>query len=191
MHVQRLPRRLWYRWSEGGVETEYATDIPTPVPEIKCDEILVEVPPIVPNSFELFGSKFPGGQIVRLAVIYSFTPATIGNVFNYPDGIRQEVNLQGTNIVGQVIQGIYFGQIIYRNAYFITPPNTLKPRRDLVIGGDRIINPTVEAPCPKWRFTGGNCPPGSQDCGNCCLDCAALVAGIDGLTAAVKAMVRR
>jgi hypothetical protein len=198
MHVERLPRRLWYRWTEGGTETEYPTDIPTPIPEIKCDEVQVEVPPSVPGDFSFYVSQpnLPGQQTgasnYLLANFYSWQ---VPVYFMYPRfsgdpycGLR----ITTYNWLGQPsnYDGVA-GRAYTCGSLYMTPGNTLKPRRDLLIGSDRIINPTVNTPCPKWRFTGGNCPPNSLDCGNCCLDCAAVVAGIEGVTATVKGIVGR
>lgn len=184
MHVERLPRRLRYRWTEGGAETEYPTDLPTPPPEIKCDEVMVTVPPSLPNTFQIFAMPYPSGAVRSVAAIFSWSVPTI-NVYNYPDFLRQEVGLIGTNQFGQMINGSRESLIIVRNSYYLTPSGTQLPRRDLLVGSDRIINPALNTPCPKWRFTGGNCPPGSIDCGNCCLDCASTKAEIEGVTAAV------
>lgn len=181
MELQRLGRRLFYRWTEGGTEIEYPTDLPDPTPEIKCDEILIDQPPPLPNSFRLIGVPYPNGQPRQVAGIYSWAYPTVV-VYNYPDGLRQEVNLAGIGFVGQPITGNRDAVIIVRNAYYITPGITQVPRRDLLVGSDRLINPTLNTPCPTWRLAGGNCPPNSLDCGNCCLDCAAVKAGIQSLT---------
>lgn len=187
MHVERLPRRLWYRW-EGGAEIEYSTDIPTPIPQIKCDEVEVLVPPSVPQTFTLWGLAPGGSAYIVVSSAFSYALPTINVVFWGNNPTRYQIGLRV-----MLWNGVWTnaaGNLIATN-WYLTPGDTLQTRRDLLVGGDRIINPTVEAPCPKWRFTGGNCPPGSQDCGGCCLDCASVVAGLDGLTATVKAMTRR
>lgn len=184
MHVERLPRKLLYRWADGDVETEYATDIPTPPPEIKCEEVQVSVPPPIPNTFVLWGLQSGSYRIVSSAT--SWAQPTI-NVFPWAPP-RYEIGLRVMNQFG--VWGNGPGSMITTN-WYLTPGNSIATRRDLLIGGDRIQNPTVNAPCGKTRFTGGQCPPNSIDCGSCCLDCAAVVAGIEGLTATVKGITGR
>lgn len=185
MHVARLPRRLWYRW-EGGAEIEYPTDIPTPQPEIKCDEVQVPVPPSLPAQFAFHGIR-TNGEVVHppsaFNVMWSWSQPYLVPMFS---GNRVSYRMVGSDQLGR-LREVYDTSPSYHvfNTVFITPGNTDKPRRDLLVGSDRLINPTVNTPCPKWRFTGGNCPEGSIDCGNCCLDCAAVKAGIEGLTTSV------
>ena len=190
MQVPRLPRRLRYRWSDGGVETEYSADIPTPPPEIKCDEVQVTVPPALPQVFTIYATQPQWGTQSYQANAYvnqatSFAVPTIRYEAYFSSGHCQ-VWIGFTNFNGSSYElGSSTSAIYVCGSAYMVPGNSLKPRRDLLIGSDRIQNPTLEAPCPTWRFTGGNCPEGSLDCGNCCLDCASIKSSIDGLTAAV------
>jgi hypothetical protein len=186
MHVPRLPRRLLYNFPGGG-ETEYPTDIPTPQPEIKTESVQVPVPPPVPQLFKLHAVKTSGEAIFPPNALCQFWS------WRFPD-VRQvarnggqyfQFEMIGQNMIGQEIRcGDSFGAYLAGTG-FVSPGATLRPRCDLLIGSDRLINPTVDTPCPTWRFTGGNCPPNSLGCGNCCLDCASTTAGIDGVTALV------
>ena len=191
MQVPRLPRRLRYRWSDGGVETEYSADIPTPPPEIKCDTVQVTVPPSLPASFYLYATKVfgttytPNTYVISL-ISYSMPSIVVtSTTFFAGAGNLDKLGIRGTNQFGQVAQANDSFYHYQPGTAYLTPGGTQKPRRDLLVGADRIQNPTLEAPCPTWRFTGGNCPEGSLDCGNCCLDCAGVKAGIEGITASV------
>ena len=192
MHVDRLPRRLWYRWTEGGAETEHPTDIPTPPPEIKCDAVQVNVPPVVPGLFHFFVSQpnlpgqQPGANNYLLAGFYSFQIPTFFMYARFNNDPYCGLRITTFNQFGQ--PNNYDGQparAYICGSLYMTPSSSQVPRRDLLVGADRLVNPSPNTPCPKWRFTGGNCPEGSIDCGNCCLDCASVNAGIDGITAAV------
>ena len=184
MQVPRLPRRLRYRWSDGGVETEYSADIPTPPPEIKTNIVQVAVPRQYPTSFVLYATYSSNGQTTIVNQIHSYSEAYFTQTFQAGNpGVRLYLN--GTNAQGMLYQASTNFSFFVSGSAYITPGANLKPRCDLLVGSDRIMNPTLEAPCPTWRFTGGNCPEGSLDCGNCCLDCAAVKAGIEGITASV------
>lgn len=182
MHTPRLPRKLWYRWTSSGSETEYPVDIPTPPPEIKCDEVMITVPPSVPQTFTLFGMPAGSGSYSVVSQAFSYAIPTINVVFWSNNPTRYQIGLRIMTILGNWSNAA--GNMIATN-WYLTPGNSLQPRRDLLVGGDRITNPTINTSCPAWRFTGGNCPEGTIECGTCCLDCAAVKSGIDGLTAAV------
>ena len=185
MHVERLPRRLWYRWSQGGAEIEYGNDIPTPPPEIKTNTLQVPVPRTFPTLFQLHATRLDGIPVHppnALAQIWSWSEAYF---IQLQSGGKFYFRIYGTNQFGQQIQAQESFLSYQAGSGFVTPGPNLKPRCDLLVGIDRIINPTVDTPCPTWRFTGGNCPEGSIDCGNCCLDCAAVKSGIEGITASV------
>ncbi len=180
MEVERLPRKLWYRWTDAGQETEYGPNIPTPIPEIKCDAVQVTIPPTLPNTFYLIGLNPQTGNYEVVASGFSYGQPIV-NVFPW-DPPRYQIGLRLMDWAGNYFNAS--GNMI-TTSWYTTPGDSIGTRRDLLIGGVRIQNPTVNAPCPTWRFTGGNCPPGSIDCGNCCLDCASIKSSIDGLTAAV------
>lgn len=187
MYLERLPRKLRYRWSNSGSEIEYPANISTPVPEIKCDEVMITIPPSLPNFFQMYARvapvSSPPNEVILNTQGQSWTVPTIETLTS---GSWCYYYLWGTDAQGQNYR---IGGDTFRNYYcgsaYITPGSTQQPRRDLLIGVDRIVNPTINTPCPTWRFTGGNCPPGSLDCGNCCLDCASVKSSIDGLTSAV------
>lgn len=180
MQVERLPRRLLYRWSGGGVETEYGANIPTPAPEIKCDEVQVTIPPTLPSHFVLWGLNPQTGSFQVIAQGQSYRQPEL-SIFPWSPP-SYDVGMWLFDILGNRFSAS--GNMI-TTTWYLTPGDTIKPRRDLLIGAVRIQNPTVDTPCPTWRFTGGNCPVGSIDCGNCCLDCASIKSSIEGLTAAV------
>ncbi len=181
MHVARLPRRVLYTFP-GQLEAEYPADLPTPTPEVKCDTVLVSVPPSLPQTFTLWGLATGGSAYIVVSSAFSYSQPIINVTFWANNPTRYQIGLRV-----MLWNGVWTnaaGNLIATN-WYLTPGDTTKPRRDLLIGSDRIVNPTIDTPCPTWRFTGGNCPPNSLDCGNCCLDCASVVAGIEGVTSAV------
>lgn len=181
MHIARLPRRLRYTMP-GQAEIEYPADIPTPIPEIRCDVVQVEVPPTPPQVYTLWGLAAGATSYTRVASAASIAPPEVTTFFWANNPTRWQIGLRVRDWNGLWVNAS--GNLI-AVAWYLTPGNTLKPRRDLLVGSDRIINPTVDTPCPTWRLTGGNCPPNSTECGDCCLDCAAMVAALDGVTATV------
>lgn len=190
MHVERLPRRLWYRWSEGGTEIEYPTDIPTPAPEIKCDEVVTSVPPQLPAVFTVYAIQpafaqqtYNPNSYVNQAQSYAYP--TIRYAPYFSSGHCQ-IYIRFTRSNGSSYElGSSTSSVYVCGSASMTPNTQEARRRDLLVGSDRITNPTLNTPCPTWRFTGGNCPEGSKDCGNCCLDCASVKAGIEGITSSV------
>ena len=190
MEVQRLPRRLFYRWTPTGAEIEYPTNIPNPAPEIACDTVQVTVPPTLPNWFTLWAleTQGNGSQAWRnFTVGFSITVPVVSQSFSHMllGQSRCWTSWTFTNQWGQ--QGSGFAQFTRQvcGTAQLTPGNGQAPRRDLLVGTDRIINPTINAPCPTWRLAGGNCPPNSLDCGDCCLDCAAINTAVNGVTSSV------
>jgi hypothetical protein len=190
MEVQRLPRRLFYRWTALGVEIEYPTNIPNPAPNITCDTVQVTVPPAFPAWFTVYATQPQWGSqgFIANSVVnarWSWQIPTIRYSAFFSSGHCQVwirfFNANGTSYeVSSSTSAIYFC-----GSAWMTPSSQQLPRRDLLVGADRIINPTINAPCPTWRLAGGNCPPNSLDCGNCCLDCAAVNSAINGVTSAV------
>lgn len=184
MELQRSPRRLFYKWASSS-EIEYPTDIPSPSPEITTATIQVPIPRTFPVRFGLHATQSNGTPIHppnALAFMWSWSEAYFvqllsGNSFYY--------RIYGTNQLGQQIQAQESFLSYLPGTGFISPGQSLAPRCDLVVGGDRITNPTINAPCPTWRIAGGKCPDGSIDCGNCCLDCASINSAINGLTSSV------
>jgi len=185
MEVQRLPRRLFYRWTPTGAEIEYPTNIPTPVPSIVCDTVQITIPPAVPGTFTLWGLPLNGSYRI-VSQSYSFAQPQITTFFWSSNPTRHEVGMRVVlfNARGQLAWVNASGSAIVVD-WYLTPGSTQQPRRDLLVGADRIINPTINAPCPTWRLAGGNCPPNSLDCGNCCLDCAAVNSAVNGVTSAI------
>lgn len=183
MEIPRLPRRLFYKFPNSP-ETEYGQDIPTPPPEVKCDEVPVQIPPSAPGWFYLFATN-RNGQTLQQEVFFSYSVPGIqqlsrGNGYCY-------FYAWGTNERGQSFaRGDVFSDWICGSAY-LTPGWTTKPRRDLMIGSARISAPGLDLPCPTWRFTGGGCPDGSLDCGDCCLDCAATAAQLNAAAGSISA----
>lgn len=181
MEVQRLPRRLFYRWEETGEEIEYPTNLPDPAPSITCNTVQITVPPTLPGHFTAYALYYTGSWInMGTFLSYQIPSWQIIPSPGYPGLFT--VRFLVVNWAGVRFAAV--GREWCTNWYF-TPGSTQQPRRDLLVGTDRIINPTINAPCPTWRIAGGNCPPNSLDCGNCCLDCAALDSAINGLTSAV------
>lgn len=188
MHVARLPRRLFYTFP-GGAEIEYPTDIPTPVPKIKCDEVSV---PSQRASYHLW-------RIVNGTPFFfsSYTacsqPVLSVHSFPFPSnpaaGHYARIDYQAiwTGCTWQTLNTIpnFSTAWYWQGSTPLAQPDT---RRDLLIGDDRLVNPILNTPCPGWRLAGGNCPEGSQDCGNCCLDCSAVKSAIEGLTASASAV---
>lgn len=181
MEVQRLPRRLFYRWTPTGSEIEYPTNIPDPAPSITCNTVQITVPPAIPGWFYLYGQA-TNGNWGLVAQGYSFAQPQVNVVFWAHNPTRYQIGMRVMQWNGVWVNASGSGIAIN---WYVTPGSTQQPRRDLLVGTDRIINPTINAPCPTWRIAGGNCPPNSLDCGNCCLDCAALDSAINGLTSAV------
>jgi len=181
MILQRLPRRLLYRWTPLGVEIEYPGNILDPPPNIVCDSVQVIIPPVVPGTFTLWGRPV-GGAFRIVAQSFSFAQPEITTFFWANNPTRFEIGMRVLTFApsGQLRWTNAFGSLIAVD-WYLTPGNTQQPRRDLLVGGDRLINPNLNTPCPTWRITGGNCPEGSIDCGDCCLDCNVVNARIRAL----------
>ena len=90
--VPKSPRRLFYKWTTWGVEIEYPSDIPTPIPVITVNSVQVTLPPTVPGYFQFYVSQpaIPGyqsgGNNYLLANFYSFAAIsvfTIQSINNY------------------------------------------------------------------------------------------------------------
>ena len=184
--VPKSPRRLFYKWTTWGVEIEYPNDIPTPTPEITVNSVQVTLPPTLPNSFLLWAleSQPNGTQAWRpYAIGYSITFPVVSQSFAYwYQGQAQcHTSWTFTNHWGQQVSGyaIYARQIC--GTPYVTPGSIQQPRCDLLVGSDRIINPTINTPCPTWRLAGGICPPDTILCDDQCMPCDSLVARIEAL----------
>ena len=178
--VPKSPRRLFYKWTTWGVEIEYPSDIPTPTPEIVCNTVQVTVPPAIPGYFYLWAIHAATGQYTQVYVIYSFSMPWIQE-FQILWGGGCYHRLWGINQFGVVAYASGDHRTYRCGSAYITPGSTQQPRRDLLVGSDRIINPTINTPCPTWRLAGGICPPDTILCDDQCMPCDSLVARIEAL----------
>ena len=176
--VAKSPRRLFYKWTTWGVEIEYPSDIPTPTPEIVCNTVQVTVPLSLPRIFDMWAIRTATGQYFNSGRLFSYSLPWIqqftwgGSCYHY---------LWGTNQFGQVVRAPSSSFAYRCNTAYFTPGIIQQPRRDLLVGSDRIINPTINTPCPTWRLAGGICPPDTIPCDDECMPCDSLVARIEAL----------
>ncbi len=187
--VDRLPKRLFYKWATGA-EIEYPTDIPTPTPEIKCEEVVISIPPSLPAVFKVYAVQpafsqqpYNANAYVNQAQSWQFPTIRYATYFSsgYCQIFIRFFNANGTSYeLGSSTNAIYVC-----GSASMTPSTQEARRRNLLVGVDRITNPTLNTPCPTWRIAGGNCPDGSIDCGDCCLDCSEVKSSIDAITSSV------
>ena len=187
--VPKSPRRLFYTLNQWVGEIEYPNDIPTPTPEITVNYVQVTLPPTVPGWFQFYVSQpaIPGYQPAinnfLLANFYSFQ---VPYFYTYPRWSGQVpycwLRITTWNQWGQPSNYNGKGLTAYTcGSLWMVGGSTQANRCDLLVGSDRIINPTINAPCPTWRLAGGICPPDTITCGDECMPCDSLVASIQAL----------
>lgn len=153
---------------------------------IATQNVSVVISPTLPRSFALRGAHWSNGIDGLMSSIFSYSFPYICNTYNYPDGLRQEVNFCGTNANGQVGSGTYQNYIIRPGSWYITPGQQTVIRCDALVttatGNVLRLQGDNGQPCPTWVTTPDNeCRPDEIKCtdlsdprGFCCISCDAL-----------------
>ena len=197
MHVARLPSKIFYTVPG---QPEQNLEFPGKITAKTTTESR-QVQIATRTRYFIYGvwvsNGWYPGRIDLIATLDSYTPPTLYLSLN---GIVQGVAHYWANATYQLNYppapqwtgriSIYgsWGNIWIGGSAPLATQTVTENRCNLEIsydGQNQIIEGQWTQPCPTWRFTGGNCPPDSLDCGDCCLDCAAVKAGIDGVTATV------
>jgi len=191
--VPKSPRRLFYKWTTWGVEIEYPSDIPTPIPVITVNSVQVTLPPTVPGYFQFYVSqpyepdRWPTPQPAinnyLLANFYSHQVPTFYTIPRWGGAYPHcHVRITTYNQWGQPYTWRGQAGVAYTcGSLWMIGGGTQAWRCDLLVGSDRIINPAVNTACPTWRLAGGICPPDTITCGDECMPCDSLVASIQAL----------